>query len=166
MPGNTLMTTDGLFITNDVLLQLNQNLATQETQKTPTEVEYITETVKNRTSNATTDLVINTDGSDIKINVPALNSNEIIHLLNVDGQLLNVSKENNKKVDASFKNVLKTKNGKLLDLDEYFKTVLVYKCIKCNYLCEERSEILKHISNMHLITIEKVNFNERPNSTH
>lgn len=82
--------------------------------------------------------------------------NEVIHLLNVDGSLLNVRKETAPK-QLITRNGNKVKNGKrLLNFDEYFQTVLVYKCIKCNHLCEERADMIKHITEKHLITIENV----------
>lgn len=102
---------------------------------------------------------------NVKINLSSnsngTESSEVIHLLNVEGSLLNIAKEpvhsNTTHVKRTVPPPNRTKNGKLLvNLEEYFRTVLVYKCIKCSYLCEEKSDILKHITDQHLTTVEKV----------
>lgn len=154
-----------MVTTNDLLFQLNPS----DNQKGG--IEYFTNVqadINKDHSKKAAGLNDSIEVSNVKINFTtdanATRTNEVIHLFDIEGSLLNVTKEpvhsnTTHVIKTNVSNTNRTKNGKLLvNLDEYFQTVLVYKCIKCSYMCEDRSDIIKHISDKHLCTIQKVWF--------
>lgn len=142
---------EGLYVTNDILLHLNQNEGMCEARKDSNEVEYLANIDVENVDNES-DVVISNEGSNLCGDTKAINSNNVIHVLNIEGSLLNISKETN----APFMKK-RSKNGKhLVNMDDYFQTTLAYKCLKCDHLCEDKPGILRHIHDVHLITVEDV----------
>lgn len=153
MSGNNFVTSDGLFLSNDILFHL-QNDESVGADKDSFKIGKVSN-VQNEiyTINFTED----TKNENQPHTSRSQNyTNEVIHLLNLNGSIINVTNETCKQTKVSTESMKNSRGKTLLNLDDFFMTLLAYKCKKCDFICESRSDIIKHITDVHLMTVERV----------
>lgn len=134
------MTSDGLFVSNELLLQLElQNINSPG------------ETIIEQSSDITD---TNYEQSDSNHRSEEINWNDfgdVVQMLN-NGSIITVNKSmfNTVAVAAPDGQVETT-------YDKLFETVSAVKCKLCSYLCEEQQQMIEHLKSEH---IAKVKFEE------
>lgn len=125
LPSKGFITTDGLFISNDLLYQLKLNVDNEIVN-----------------TNTKSDNQMTEENSNVK-------NGDVIHLLNADGTVVNVEQflASNTKNHSH-----KEDNGLEYSESKYFDVVMAHKCKRCSYLCEDKGEMLIHWQANHLVT--------------
>ncbi|XP_022903654.2 zinc finger protein 260-like [Onthophagus taurus] len=151
VPSEGFITSNGLFLPNDVLLQLNLQSEMQESDENAQSIN---------TEGNEMEIIVNSDHqvyevnfkkkddynkkiSDSLININDLGANkrETIQLLNPDGSIINIDKDQLTSNGGKFD----TNKEVVIDLGEQIETVTAYKCKKCLYLTESIDEISQHL---------------------
>lgn len=176
VPGKGFITTDGLFLCNDVLMHLNmqsdENLdqAVEDEEPysnglddqdnsltvTPSNVdndcnEFVKEEINGNINNETEN--ISTVGE--LLNVPNLSGiTNVIQLLSSDGAILTLDKNILSNLSQSPESCL---DPTVEDIQKYYENMFdvltVYKCKFCTFLCENLQNIINHLKDAHIAKV-------------
>ncbi|GJQ78916.1 hypothetical protein Trydic_g83 [Trypoxylus dichotomus] len=155
IPEDTLITPNGLFLSNEVLLQMN--LANELNSET-----VVQEVQENISDNNVTEIFLEPDNSVYKVKPQndvmgnlvdehanaVLNGNdfsnaEVIQLLNTDGSIINIDKN---MLIGTGKHGIRKEEEQAVNIGECIERITAYKCRRCGYLSETLADITKHIN--------------------
>ncbi|KAK4876594.1 hypothetical protein RN001_009100 [Aquatica leii] len=151
IPGKGFITTDGLFITNDLLFQFKFNLDNENPESTNMNLSTNTKTNEQNILINPKTLAPNNGNFVSETQERSLKNGDVIHLLNTDGAQINIDKLLGT-AEAKNQPILHKSNGKAESVLEgkCFDIVMAHKCKQCSYLCEEKNEMLAHWQTNHL----------------
>lgn len=184
VPGKGFITTDGLFLCNDVLMHLNVqgdgdlNQAVEDEEPysngldnqdsslsvAPSNVdndcnEFVNEEMNDNINNETENISNSTAGE--LLNVPNLSGiTNVIQLLSSDGAILTVDKNILSNLSESQDSSVEPTAE---DIQKYYESMFdvltVYKCKFCTFLCEGLQNIISHLKEAHISKVKALYYN-------
>lgn len=149
VPSKGLVTTNGLFLSNDILLQFN--LKEDETNGQEISEEQQDPNILSTSFKQENEEVLPTVNIQSTENVePQEKDEEIIQLLNHDGTVISISKLLLTPAVQEIDHQNNVSNDMSQMVHEMYDVIAAQKCLKCNFLCENKIDMIKHILDNHI----------------